>query len=163
MPPNSKFSGVDFSNLPIEHLTPDLNVTGQGFRCIRGEFATYWRKGRIQREVNARISHCWILRCEDDLAGYIAVDRRAEGAGRRLLEWAVEYIAENIAPHVGVRFITVDALYDSDTTPPYDASGFYKKFGFQFVNTEESLPPSVPYRTMYLDLKPLLDAMSIQI
>lgn len=195
MPPNSKFSGIDFSNLPIEHLTPDLNITGQGLRCARGEFVTYWRKGRIQREVNARISHCWILRCEDDLAGYItlltdklevdepilidegvqyqtfpaikigllAVDRRAKGAGRRLLEWAVEYIAENIAPHVGVRFITVDALYDSDTTPPYDASGLYKKFGFQFVDAEESLPPSVPYRTMYLDLKPLLDALSIQI
>ena len=110
-----------------------------------------------------RFFFCWILRCEDDLAGYItlltdklevdepilidegvqyqtfpaikigllAVDRRAKGAGRRLLEWAVEYIAENIAPHVGVRFITVDALYDSDTTPAYDASGFYKKFGLQ--------------------------------
>ena len=26
-----------------------------------------------------------------------------------------------------------------------------------FVNAEEILPPSTPYRTMYLDLKPLID------
>jgi hypothetical protein len=42
-------------------------------------------------------------------------------------------------------------------TTPYDASGFYQKFGFRFVNAEEVLPPSTPYRTMYLDLKPLID------
>ena len=194
MPPSSKFAGVDFSELPIEHLTSELTISGQGFRCLRGEFVTYWRQGRIQRDIDARISQCWILRCEDSLAGYItlltdkleldepilldegvqyqsfpaikigllAVDRRAQGAGRRLVEWAVEYVAAEISPTVGVRFMTVDALYDPDTTPPYDASGFYEKFGFQFVDPNESLPSSVPYRTMYLDLKPLIDLLSIQ-
>jgi GNAT superfamily N-acetyltransferase len=194
MPPSSKFAGVDFSELPIEHLTSELTISGQGFRCLRGEFVTYWRQGRIQRDIDARISQCWILRCEDSLAGYItlltdkleldepilldegvqyqsfpaikigllAVDRRAKGAGRRLVEWAVEYVAAEISPTVGVRFMTVDALYDPDTTPPYDASGFYEKFGFQFVDPNESLPSSVPYRTMYLDLKPLIDLLSIQ-
>jgi hypothetical protein len=92
---------------------------------VHGEFVTYWRKGRIQREINARISQCWILQCEDSLAGYI----------------------------------TVDAMYDADLTPHYDASGFYEKFGFKFVNSEEALPPSTPYRTMYLDLKPLIDLL----
>jgi hypothetical protein len=53
----------------------------------------------------------------------------------------------------------VDALYDLDEEPPYDASGFYEKFGFRFVNVEETLPPSTPYRTMYLDLKPLIDLL----
>lgn len=194
MPPSSKFAGVDFSELPIEHLTSELSISGQGFRCLRGEFVTYWRQGRIQRDIDARISQCWILRCEDSLAGYItlltdkleleepilldegvqyqsfpaikigllAVDRRAKGAGRCLVEWAVEYVAAEISPTVGVRFMTVDALYDPDTTPPYDASGFYEKFGFQFVDPNESLPSSVPYRTMYLDLKPLIDLLSIQ-
>lgn len=194
MPPSSKFAGVDFSDLPVEQLTSALAISGQGFRCLRGEFVTYWRQGRIQREVDARISQCWILRCEDSLAGYItlladklevdqsllldegvqyrsfpaikigllAVDRRAKGAGRRLVEWAVEYVAAEVSPTVGVRFMTVDALYDPDTTPPYDASGFYEKFGFQFADPNESLPPSVPYRTMYLDLKLLIDLLSIQ-
>ena len=194
MPPSSKFAGVDFSELPVEHLTPDVTISGQGFRCLRGEFVTYWRQGRIQREIDAHISQCWILRCEDSLAGYItlltdkleldepilleegvqyqsfpaikigllAVDKRAKGAGRRLVEWAVEYVAAEVSSTVGVRFMTVDALYDPDTTPPYDASGFYEKFGFQFVDPNESLPPSVPYRTMYLDLKPLIDLLIIQ-
>jgi GNAT superfamily N-acetyltransferase len=194
MPPSSKFAGVDFSDLPVEQLTSALAISGQGFRCLRGEFVTYWRQGRIQREIDARISQCWILRCEDSLAGYItlladklevdesilldegvqyrsfpaikigllAVDRRAKGAGRRLVEWAVEYVAAEVSPTVGVRFMTVDALYDPDTTPPYDASGFYEKFGFQFADPNEPLPPSVPYRTMYLDLKPLIDLLSIQ-
>jgi GNAT superfamily N-acetyltransferase len=194
MPPSSKFAGVDFSDLPVEQLTSALAISGQGFRCLRGEFVTYWRQGRIQREIDARISQCWILRCEDSLAGYItlladklevdqsilldegvqyrsfpaikigllAVDRRAKGAGRRLVEWAVEYVAAEVSPTVGVRFMTVDALYDPDTTPPYDASGFYEKFGFQFADPNESLPPLVPYRTMYLDLKPLIDLLSIQ-
>ena len=194
MPPSSKFAGVDFSEQPVEQLTSALAISGQGFRCLRGEFVTYWRQGRIQREIDARISQCWILRCEDSLAGYItlladklevdesilldegvqyrsfpaikigllAVDRRAKGAGRRLVEWAVEYVAAEVSATVGVRFMTVDALYDPDTTPPYDASGFYEKFGFQFADPNESLPPSVPYRTMYLDLKPLIDLLSIQ-
>lgn len=194
MPPSSKFAGVDFSELPVEHLTSEFTIPGQGFRCLRGEFVTYWRQGRIQRDIDACISQCWILRGEDSLAGYItlltdkleldepilldegvqyrsfpaikigllAVDRRAKGAGRRLVEWAVEYVAAEISPTVGVPFMTVDALYDPDTTPPYDASGFYQKFGFQFVDPNESLPSSVPYRTMYLDLKPLIDLLSIQ-
>jgi GNAT superfamily N-acetyltransferase len=189
MPQSSKFAGVDFAEVEVEQLTPDLSGLGQGFRCARGEFVTYWKQGRIQREVDARISQCWVLRCEDSLAGYmtliadkleldqpilidegvqyqtfpaikiglLAADRRAKGAGRRLVEWAIEYVAGEIAPTIGVRFLTVDALYDVDETPPYDASGFYEKFGFRFVNAEETLPPSTPYRTMYLDLKPLID------
>jgi GNAT superfamily N-acetyltransferase len=191
MPPSSKFTGINFSEIPVEPITYELTHLGQGFRCSRGEFVTYWRQGRIHREIQSRISQCWILRCENSLAGYItliadklevdqpilidegvryktfpaikigllASDRRAKGAGRRLVEWAIEYVASEIAPRLGVRFITVDALYDSDLTPPYDASGFYEKFGFRFVNAEESLPPSTPYRTMYLDLKPLIDLL----
>jgi GNAT superfamily N-acetyltransferase len=189
MPQSSKFAGVDFAEVVVELVTPELSGLGQGFRCSRGEFVTYWRQGRIQREINARISQCWVLQHDDSLAGYmtliadklevdqpilidegvqyqtfpaikiglLAADRRARGAGRRLVEWAIEYVAGEIAATIGVRFLTVDALYDADESPPYDASGFYEKLGFKFVNAEEPLPPVTPYRTMYLDLKPLID------
>jgi GNAT superfamily N-acetyltransferase len=191
MPPKSKFAEVDFSEISVEQVTPELSGLGQGFRCSRGEFVTYWRQGRIQREINARISQCWAVRHENSLAGYITLiadklevdqpilidegvqyqtfpaikigllagDQRAKGVGRRLVEWAIEYVAGEIAPTIGVRFMTVDALYDIDETPAYDASSFYEKFGFRFVNAEEPLPPLTPYRTMYLDLKPLIDLL----
>jgi GNAT superfamily N-acetyltransferase len=189
MPQGGKFAGVDFSEILVEKLNPAQDVSGQGFRCKRGEFVTYWKQGRIQREVNACICHCWVLRHNNALAGYItlladklevniqlleqegvryqtfpaikigllAADERAKGAGSRLVEWALEYVAIELANAVGIRFMTVDALYDPDEEPPYDASGFYQKFGFQFVNPDETVSRTVPYRTMYFDLKPLID------
>lgn len=57
MTSQSKFEGIDFSQLPIESLTPELLNLGQGFRCIRGEFVTYWKQGRISREADAKLSH----------------------------------------------------------------------------------------------------------
>jgi GNAT superfamily N-acetyltransferase len=192
MAASSKFAGIDFSQIKIEKLTPDLDIPGQGFRCTRREFVTYWRQGRVQREVNALISQCWIIRVDDALAGYITLladklkvdeqilieegvqyrtfptikiglladDQRAKGAGRRMVKWALGYIATEIAPIVGVRFVTVDALYDSDLNPPYDASGFYQKFGFEFAEPDEEILPSTLYRTMYFDLKPLIEQLN---
>ena len=49
---------------------------------------------------------------------------------------------------VGVRFVTVEPLYDRDIDPTYDASGFYAQLGFEAVDPNESLPPEIPYRTM---------------
>jgi GNAT superfamily N-acetyltransferase len=184
-----KFSGVDFSKIPIEKLDPAQGISGQGFRCKRREFVTYWKQGRVEREVNACICQCWVLRHDDALAGYItlladklevdtrlleeegaryrtfpaikigllAADERAKGAGSSLVEWALEYVAIELASAVGIRFMTVDALYDPDEDPPYDASGFYRKFGFEFVNPDGPWSQTVPYRTMYFDLKPLID------
>ena len=192
MPPTPKFSGIDFSEAEVEQLNAHLRSLGQGFRCVRGEFVTYWKQGRIQREVDAQLSQCWIIRHNESLAGYItlladklegdeqllaeegvqyrtfpavkigllAADQRAKGAGRRLVEWALEYVATELVSTLGIRFMTVDALYDTDPETPYDASGFYEQFGFRFVNSEEELPPSVPYRTMYFDLKPLIDLIN---
>ncbi|MGI4874075.1 MAG: hypothetical protein ACRYFX_23190 [Janthinobacterium lividum] len=167
---------------------------GQGFRCKRGEFVTFWRRGRIVREEQASISRCWVIVSEDHLAGYItlltdkleleepplagegvkyrtmpavkigllAADGRARGAGRRLVEWALEYVATELTDRVGVRFMTVDAFYDLDPDSRgvhYDASGFYTSIGFSFVNPDEPMPPLQAYRTMYFDLKPLADAL----
>jgi hypothetical protein len=42
----------------------------------------------------------------------IPVERLTQGAGRHLVEWAIEYVVSEIVPVVGVRFVTVDALYD---------------------------------------------------
>jgi GNAT superfamily N-acetyltransferase len=89
--------------------------------------------------------------------GLLAVDQRAKGAGRHLVEWAIEYVVSEIVPVVGVRFVTVDALYDRDVEPAYDASGFYTKLGFDFADPHENLPPEMPYRTMYFDLKPVIE------
>lgn len=58
--------------------------------------------------------------------------------------------------------MTVDALYDLDEDPPYDVSGFYEKFGFQLANPEEIVTAEAPYRTMYFDLKPLIDLAQLQ-
>jgi hypothetical protein len=73
MPNQSKFEGIDFSQLPIERLTPELLNLGQGFRCVRGEFVTYWKQGRIAREADAKLCHCWVVRIGDSLAGYITL------------------------------------------------------------------------------------------
>lgn len=194
MASSGKFDGVDFSQIDIEALTPELRQLGQGFRCVRGEFVTYWKQGRIQREADAYLCQCWIARVGDSLAGYItlladklqvedtlldqegvkyrtfpsvkigllAVDRRTKGLGIRLMEWAINYVIAEVTPILGVRFITVDALYDFDVAPVYDASGFYEKLGFEFAEPTESLPPINPYRTMYLDLKPLGELLSME-
>ena len=194
MASSGKFDGVDFSQINIESLTPELRQLGQGFRCVRGEFVTYWKQGRIQREADAYLCQCWIARVEDALAGYItlladklevedtlliqegvkyrtfpavkvgllAVDRRTKGLGLRFMEWAIDYVITEVVPIIGVRFITVDALYDFDIDPAYDESGFYEKLGFEFADTNEPLPPVNPYRTMYLDLKPLIEALAIE-
>jgi len=194
VPSQSKFEGIDFSQLPVERLTPEFLNLGHGFRCLRGEFVTYWKQGRIVREADAKLCHCWVIRVGDSLSGYItlladklqaeepilleegvkyrtfpavkigllAVDRRAKGAGRHLVEWAIQYVVVEIVPVVGVRFVTVDALYDRDTEPAYDASGFYRKLGFEYADSNESLPHETPYRTMYYALKPIIDLLEAE-
>jgi hypothetical protein len=185
-----KFADLVLSLDSVEKWTPASDVSGQGFRSIRGEFGTYWRRGKIAREVDAHICRCWILRDGQELAAYItlladklsvedsllhgegvlyktfpavkigflAADRRAHGAGRFLVEWAMDYVASSLSPAVGIRFVTVDALYDADTH--YDSSGFYLKLGFQLANPDEMLPPPEGYRTLFFDLKPLIDAIA---
>jgi hypothetical protein len=73
MASSGKFDGVDFSQIDIEALTPELRQLGQGFRCVREKFVTYWKQGRIQREANTYLCQCWIVRVGDSLAGYITL------------------------------------------------------------------------------------------
>ena len=68
-----KFSDFVFSLDAVEQWTSGMEVSGQGGRSIRGEFATYWRQGKIAREVEAHICRCWILRDGQDLAAFITL------------------------------------------------------------------------------------------
>lgn len=89
--------------------------------------------------------------------GWLAADPRAKGSGRRLMDWAMRYVISELVPRLGIRFITVDALFDSDfTEKPYDASGFYAKLGFRFTDPDELLPPVDGFRTMHFVLMPLI-------
>jgi hypothetical protein len=187
MPPKQKFNNIEFSSEDVEQWTPDLLI-GQGFRCSRGEFVTFWKKGRVRRDVESSLCTCWIIRKNDDLAGYITLsadklsvtdqepllgnedvpyqsfpavkigllagDNRAKGVGKALMLWSLEFVAAEISPKLGVRFMTVDALHDPDNG--YDVSGYYANFGFQYVNPSEPLPPREGFRTMYFDLLPLI-------
>lgn len=89
--------------------------------------------------------------------GLLAADKRAKGAGKRLVEWSLAYIATELWPKVGIRFVTVDALYDPDSS--YDASPYYKKFGFRYANPHDTKPTDVPFNTMYLDILALVEVI----
>jgi GNAT superfamily N-acetyltransferase len=186
-----RFEGVDFSEYEVKELNPDLDDIGQGFKCVRNDFATYIKGHKIKNECKALTSRCWIIEHEEKVAAYItlmadklmteapllknegvgyitfpaikigwlAADKRAKRAGRRLLEWAIEYIITDLIYRVGIRFITVDALYDPDTN--YDISSYYEEFGFKYVNPKEPLPPSGNFRTMYYDIKAVLDELEV--
>lgn len=69
----SKFAGVAFSPRDVELWTAEHPVSAAGFRCLRREFSTFWKKGRIAREVGAHISRCWILQHDGQLAAYITL------------------------------------------------------------------------------------------
>lgn len=182
----------DWSRVGIEKLDPRNPPDATGFRPVRGEFATYWKKGRIARDVGAHVGNCWFSRnVAGRLAGYItlfadslgverallesenvryrsfpavkigllAVDGRARGLGTALVKWAFRYTATELCPRIAVRFMTVDALYDPDSD--YDTSGFYERFGFTFADGEGCRVEGQPFRTMYFDLKPILDALGM--
>ena len=90
--------------------------------------------------------------------GLLAADERAKGAGTRLMDWALFYIATEIVPRVGVRYVTVDALFDEDKG--YDISTFYKeKWGFIYASPSSETPKRHPYKTMFLDIRPLVEAL----
>ncbi len=90
--------------------------------------------------------------------GLLAVDERSKGFGTAMVRWAFAYVAGEICPRVGVRFMTVDALYDPDSH--YDTAGFYSRFGFTFADGEGRRVEGYPFRAMYFDLKPLLDGLA---
>jgi hypothetical protein len=89
--------------------------------------------------------------------GWLAADKRAKGAGSALIDWVMTYVCLNVATNIGVRFITVDALYDDEGEAIYDASHFYLRHGFRFAVPDEEMPPRDGFRSMYFDLKPMIE------
>ena len=183
---HTRFEGINFLECEVKEMSPDLENLGQGFKCIRNDFATYIKGRKIKMECKSLTSKCWIVEHGDNLAGYItlmadkltseysllenegigyktfpaikigwlAADRRAKGVGSRLLEWAIQYVTNDLVNRVGIRFITVDALFDPDTG--YDISGYYERFGFEHVDIEHTTP-SGNFRTMYFDIKSVIE------
>jgi GNAT superfamily N-acetyltransferase len=91
--------------------------------------------------------------------GLLASDKRlkGKGIGKRLVIWSINHVLSNVRSNVGVRFITVDALCDKDNN--YDASGFYQQLGFEFTHPELEQPLYRPWKSMYLDLMPFIEAL----
>lgn len=89
--------------------------------------------------------------------GLLAADARAKGAGTALLKWAFGYAVTEVSPRLGLRYITVDALFDPDTG--YDAAPYYEKFGFIHADLDAPVTRDTPYRTMFFDLRPLILAV----
>jgi hypothetical protein len=88
----------------------------------------------------------------------LARDDRAQGAGKALLTWVIDYIISEIVPRLGVRFLTVDAYYEFNAKGKliYDSGLWYAaKFDFRYVDPNETPYMGGEYRSMYLDLLPL--------
>lgn len=85
--------------------------------------------------------------------GLLAVDSRHQGKGvaRRLVAWSIAHVLEEIAPRLGVRFMTVDALVDPETS--YDVTGLYARLGFTYASVSDELPHEDGFQTMYIDLR----------
>lgn len=184
----SRYDGVDFAACPVRKLDAAKPPSHEGFRPLRPEFATYWKKGRIFRECRSSIAGCWYFDVEGKLAAYVtlladrlsvdrellgaedvryqtfpavkigllAADHRAKGAGKALMRWAFRHTVGELCPRLGIRFIIVDALYDPDNG--YDVAPYYAQFGFIHASPDERPRPGEYFRTMFFDLKPLLDA-----
>jgi len=74
----------------------------------------------------------------------LAVDQalQGKGLGTKLLDWCVNHVRLAIMPHVGCRFIVVDAKRDS--------VAFYKRSGFVLLDMESSCLDDHPL--MFFDL-----------
>jgi hypothetical protein len=91
----------------------------------------------------------------------LARDGRAKGAGKALLTWVIDFIIREMVPDLGLRFITVDAYYEFDVHGKldYDSGPWYaEKFDFRYADPNERPHPDGEYRSMYLDLLPLIEA-----
>lgn len=74
----------------------------------------------------------------------LAVDKtlQGKGFGRMLLDWCINHIQLSIMPHIGCRFLVVDAKRDSIS--------FYQRGGFTLLNTEFNYSDEHPL--MFFDL-----------
>lgn len=76
---------------------------------------------------------------------------RLKGYGKQMLDWAINHVTLTIMPHVGCRFLAVDAKKDSIL--------FYKKNGFTILNSSDNLMDNRPL--MFIDLHKLQNIRNI--
>jgi hypothetical protein len=69
-----RFEGIDFSEFDVKEMNPDLDDLGQGFKCLRNDFATYIKGKKIRTECKSLTSKCWVIECEGKIAGYHHID-----------------------------------------------------------------------------------------
>jgi predicted GNAT family N-acyltransferase len=74
----------------------------------------------------------------------LAIDKnlQGQGFGGMIMDWCINHVRLAIMPHVGCRFVVVDAKRDS--------VAFYQKFGFILLNTDANHSDEHPL--MFLDL-----------
>jgi GNAT superfamily N-acetyltransferase len=74
----------------------------------------------------------------------LAIDKslQGKGYGKVLVNTAIALVKDNIMPHVGCRFISVDAKQN--------AISFYQKIGFELLDAKENIDSSTPL--MFLDM-----------
>lgn len=156
----------DWTGVAVEKLNALNPQDATGFRPVRGEFATYWKQGRIAREVRAHVGQCWFVREAGRFLGYITMLADCLTVEHPLLR--AENVKYRTFPAVKIGLLAVDkrakglgtALVRwafryaaSDLCPrlgarfitvdalydldsDYDTSGFYARFGFAFADGE---------------------------
>lgn len=74
----------------------------------------------------------------------LAIDKNLQqkGFGSMIMDWCINHVRLAIMPHVGCRFIVVDAKRESVS--------FYEKFGFILLNTHDNHKDEHPL--MFFDL-----------
>ncbi|MFA7242456.1 MAG: GNAT family N-acetyltransferase [Sulfuricellaceae bacterium] len=74
----------------------------------------------------------------------LAVDSRyrRNHIGEALVDFCLAVVAENVAPHIGCRFLVTDAKQP--------AVGFYEKLGFTLLDTDDNRAGQTP--VMFIDL-----------
>lgn len=74
----------------------------------------------------------------------LAVDKalQRKGQGRVIVQWCSSLVRRFIVPHVGCRFLVVDAKQESVS--------FYERMGFELLNTESNLADKNPL--MFFDI-----------
>jgi len=45
---HTRFEGINFLECEVKEMSPDLENLGQGFKCIRNDFATYIKGRKIK-------------------------------------------------------------------------------------------------------------------
>ncbi len=184
----SRCESVDFATLPVHRLDFSAPPPAEGFRPLRPEFSTCWKKGRVLREVGANLAGCWYLAPQGNLAAYINLlaDRLTlelpvlEGEGIRYRTFPAVKIgllaADHRAKGAGAALMRWAFLYTvrelcprlgarfltvdavHDPDDGYDLADYYARFGFQHASADTQPKSGEHFSTMFFDLKPLIEA-----